>query len=427
MKNDGSKKTFVLDTNVLIHDPDAFLNFADNDIVLPIKVIEELDRIKKGDGEIPFSARHALRKIESFRDKGENGSNLSKGVNLPGGGVLKIETGTGRNKRIKEQKNDNLIISAALRLKASMNGSGGNVVLVSKDTAVRIKADALDLITQDYLNDKTTVFQSHGNVIRGNGSTNGIKSVRYQEEGDNIFRWYEREKYEKIRRKKSVEGIESKNIEQECAIDALTNPRILSIALTGRAGSGKTLLAIAAGLHQVTKKNPLYDQLIVARPIVSIGKDLGALPGDLKEKLDPWMQPIYDNFDVIMGSQERQEGDKEAANNYKHCEYLIDKGILHIQALSHIRGRSLPRRYIVIDEAQNLRPVDIKTIVTRSGEGSKVVFTGDMEQIDDNYLDSASNGLAHLISRFINEPHFCYLNLQESVRSHLAERGAELL
>ncbi|MBI5740471.1 MAG: PhoH family protein [Nitrospirae bacterium] len=420
------KKAFVLDTNVLIHDPEAILHFEDNDVVLPITVIEELDKLKKGNGEIPYSARHALRLIDSFRETG----NLSAGVAMSSGGALRVMIEEASH--LPAHSNDNRIISAAVSL-ARRQENTLPVVLVSKDTSVRIKADALGLVTQDYLKDKTTVFQKYGNIAEGETMAGEIRSVRYLKAGDKIFRVYGENKMELIRRQRSVMNIAPRNVEQECAIDALLSPQINVIALTGRAGTGKTLLAIAAGLHFCTKTPQKglpeyarrYEQVVVARPIVPLGNDLGFLPGDVKEKLHPWMQPIYDNLDVIIGTPNDRGDDKDVT--YRSSDYLIESEIIHIEPLTYIRGRSLPRRFLIIDESQNLRPLDVKTIITRCGEGTKVVFTGDLEQIDSPFLDAASNGLSHLINKFIQEENFCYLNLKHGARSALAERAAELL
>ena len=199
------------------------------------------------------------------------------------------------------------------------------------------------------------------------------------------------------------------------------------VALTGSAGTGKTLLALAAGIHQTTKKAPLYEQVVVARPVVPMGNDIGYLPGDVNEKLTPWMQPIFDSLEVIVNTPKGYMKDETSAARYRSSQYLIETGVLQIEALTYIRGRSMPLRYFIVDEAQNLRPIDVKTIITRCGEGTKIVLTGDMQQIDTPYLDSKSNGLAYLISRFINEENFCYLNLSCTVRSRLAEQGARLL
>ena len=420
------KKIFILDTNVLIHDPEAFLNFADNDVVLPITVIEELDKLKRGNGEIPYSARQTLRLIDSYRETG----NLSSGVDLPKGGSLRVVMNEGMS--LHRPSNDNRIISTAVSLADNQDNSQP-VILVSKDTSVRIKADTLGLVTQDYLKDKTTVFQKYGNIMDDDAEINGIKSVKYLKSGDKIFRAYGEDKMELIKRQRSVMSVSPKNMEQECAIDALLATNINLVALTGRAGTGKTLLALASGLYFCTKTPPKgssdfsrkYEQVMVARPIVPLGNDLGFLPGDINEKLHPWMQPIYDNLDVIVGTTDEHVEDKDT--NYRSSDYLVESEIVHIEPLTYIRGRSLPKRFLIIDEAQNLRPLDVKTIITRCGEGTKVIFTGDLEQIDSPFLDAASNGLAYLINRFIQEENFCYLNLKQSARSALAEQAAELL
>ena len=420
------KKTFVLDTNVLIHDPEAILHFDDNYVVLPITVIEELDKLKRGNGEIPYSARYALRLIDSFRATGS----LAKGVILPSGGTLSVVMD--QKTPVLKSSNDNKIISTAVAF-AESEKNNESVVLVSKDTSVRIKADSLGLVTQDYMTDKTTIFKKYGNIEEGELVTDEIRSVRYLQSGDKIFRAYGENNMELIRRQRSIMSISPKNVEQECAMDALLADGVNVVALTGRAGTGKTLLAIAAGLHFCTKtydkgaseRVNKYEQVMVARPIVPLGNDLGFLPGELKEKLHPWMLPIYDNLDVIVGTSDEHVADKDIG--YRSADYLIESDIIHIEPLTYIRGRSLPRRFLIIDEAQNLRPLDVKTIITRCGEGTKVIFTGDLEQIDSPFLDAASNGLAYLINRFIQEENFCYLNLKKSARSPLAEQAAALL
>lgn len=421
------KKTFILDTNVLIHDPQSILKFEENDIVIPVSVLEELDEIKKGRGEIPYSARQALKLIDSLIANGKTeqaGQSLSKGVPIPNskGGVLRVYFNE-ELIRFHKQSADNRIISAAARLSSKSKAS--SVVLVSKDTAVRIKAESLGVAAQDYRNDKTSLFKTYGKLLKSETELNGIRSLRYIIDGDNIFRICGDEKTA-IKRGKTIDGLYPKNVEQECAIDALLNPQINVIALTGRAGSGKTLLSLGAALHQTTKKNPLYDQVLVARPVVPMGNDLGYLPGDIGDKLKPYMQPIFDNLEVLMNTPKGVVKDNEAVK-YKNYQYLIDSGVIQVEPLTYIRGRSLPKRYFIVDEAQNLRPIDVKTIITRCGEGTKIVFTGDLEQIDHPFLDSMSNGLAYLISKFINLENFCYLNLGKSARSSLAEAAAELL
>ncbi|OGW25791.1 MAG: hypothetical protein A2X55_01755 [Nitrospirae bacterium GWB2_47_37] len=415
------KKTFVLDTNVLIHDPESIFKFEENNVIIPMPVIEELDKLKKGHGEIAYSARHALKNIDLLRERG----NIAGGVLLETGGTVTVEYIPHLSDALSP---DNKIITTAMRILESTNKDKYRpVILVSKDTAVRIKSESVGLYAEDYKNDKTAVFQQYGNVLGDNDYTNGILSVRYKHSMEDIHRIHGEDKRSRVKRGKSLENIIPKNIEQECAIDALVNPDIEVVALTGSAGTGKTVLALAAGVHQTTKKSPLYEQVLVARPVVPMGNDLGYLPGDIDEKLAPWMQPIFDNLEVIVNTPTGQFKDNTAISKYKNYQYLIESGILQIEALTYIRGRSLPKRYFIIDEAQNLRPLDVKTIITRCGEGTKIVFTGDLHQIDTPYLDAMSNGLAYLIGRFINEENFCYLNLKESVRSRLAEQGARLL
>ncbi len=423
-----ARKVFVLDTNVLIHDPGSIFKFEDNDIVIPFAVIEELDGLKKGRGEIAASARQALRTIDSLRAKGS----ISSGIPLESGGVFSIGTAqTEIEPTFLDKKMDNQIIRTALAASEKRpedeTGRQMSVILVSKDTAVRIKAESCGLCAEDYLNDKSSIFRVYGRVLHAGDSRDNALSVRYLKADEEIYRLQGADRQAKIRNGKSLEGISPKNEEQQCAIDALTNPEVEVVALTGAAGTGKTLLALAAAIHQTTKRSPLYEQVFVSRPVVPMGNDIGYLPGDVEEKLAPWMQPIFDSLEVIVNTPRDQIKDNTPVSRYRSFQYLIDSGVLQIEALTYIRGRSLPKRYFIVDEAQNLRPIDVKTIITRCGEGTKIVFTGDLNQIDTPYLDASSNGLAYLISRFINEENFCYLNLKGSVRSRLAEQGARLL
>jgi PhoH-like ATPase len=421
------EKIYVIDTNVLVHDPEALLRFEDNEIVLPIAVIEELDGLKRGHGEIPASVRQALRLIDSFRDQG----NLSRGVPLPSGGSLRVETADDAPPRVRASA-DNSIIMTAVKLGAH---SRQPVVLVSKDLAVRIKAEALGVAAQDYRNDKTTIHQRCGRLLAEDAPCD-VRSVTYRRDGDQLLRLRGGREPEVVRRRRSVLGISAKNVEQECALDALVTPDIDVVALTGKAGTGKTLLALAAGIDQTTEFRAArtpgdragYEQVMVARPIVPLGQDLGFLPGQVEEKLGPWMQPVHDNLDVIVATPRDQRKDaRGTAARYKSSDYLIESGIVKIEPLTYIRGRSLPRRFLIVDEAQNLRPLDVKTIITRCGEGTKIVLTGDLDQIDQPYLDATSNGLSYLISRFIEQENFCYLQLAASARSALAEQAAVLL
>jgi PhoH-like ATPase len=423
------RKMFVLDTNVLIHDPNSIFSFDEHDVVIPFVVLEELDRLKKGHGEIAASARTALRIIDRSREKGS----LISGIKMETGGLLFIGTtlSSAPNAFMDGVTEDNKIIKTALGIvEKQQTDERGNIVfvtLVSKDITVRIKAEACGLHAGDYESDKSTLFQKYGRVLEQSDYINGIHSIRYWRTGEDIYRLQGSDNHTKIKNGKSLEGISPKNVEQRCATDALTNPDVDVVALTGSAGTGKTLLALAAGIHQTTKKSPLYEQVMVARPVVPMGNDIGYLPGDVSEKLAPWMQPIFDSLEVIVNTPKGHIKDERSTGQYRSFQYLIDTGVLEIEALTYIRGRSLPLRYFIVDEAQNLRPIDVKTIITRCGEGTKIVFTGDLNQIDTPYLDAKSNGLAYLVSRFINEENFCYLNLNCSVRSRLAEQGARLL
>ncbi len=409
------KKIFVLDTSVLIHDPNALDKFGDNRLVMPMTVIEELDGLKKGRGLISLAARESLRRIDELyrNSKSECAGSPANGKDL------RIVPENGEFAGLAAD--DKIVKSAVLQKELS---GGTPVILVSKDTAVRIKADASGIEAQDYQNDHTELFTRYGGILGSHDYTNGIESVRYQLSGDRVFRLWGKDTQMLIKRQRGLSGIVPRNVEQECAMDALSSDEVSVVALTGKAGSGKTLLALAAGLHLYEKGR--FEQVMVTRPTVPMGYDLGYLPGEIADKMRPWMQPIFDNLDVIVKTPFERK-DETTVSKYRSLDYLIESGIVYIEPLTYIRGRSLPRKFLLVDEAQNLRPLDIKTILTRAGEGTKVVLTGDLRQIDTPYLDTYSNGLAYLISRFINEEFFCYLNLKKSARSALAERSAELL
>jgi PhoH-like ATPase len=415
----GGKKTFVLDTNVLIHDYTALLSFEENDVVIPIIVIEELDNLKTGVGLVPYSARKAIKKIWEIIEGGS-----FEGAPLPGGGILSIKIT--ESNYFEEKNADNMIISCAMDLSKA---GAPNVVLISKDTGVRIKSTAMKVPAQDYERDKSSLFQKYGKVLNEGDYSNGIMSIRYKYEDENsIYRLWGKDESFQIRSQRDLWGITPRNKEQKAAADAVTNPNARVVVLTGKAGTGKTLFALAGGISQSTKASPLYERVIVARPTVPMsGYDLGFLPGDLSEKIDPWMKPIYDNLEVLVKTARDTSGNKEMSQKYKGYQYLIEAGTVEIGSIAHMRGRSLPGTYIVIDEAQNLRPLDVKMLVTRLGEGSKIVLTGDLDQIDTPYLDAESNGLAHVIAKAINEFDFCYLDLQKSERSETADRYAKIL
>ena len=437
------KKTYILDTNVLIHDPNALFNFEDNNIILPIYVVEEIDKLKRSEGEKGRNARVTARTIDELR---KNGS-LFKGVTLPKGGTFRVEIkGDYKNLPSFLQKDvmDNRILAVVIELSKEINEK---VILVTKDINMRIKADALDIPVEDYETDTVSIdelYKGYAEII-----VNDEDYKKYIKSGKlKIDELYKGEVYPnecfKVKcedrehlgiyniDKKRIEkltyadielwGIRAKNSEQSFAVELLMNPEIQVVTLVGQAGTGKTLLALAAALEQVVERS-IYKKIFVARPIIPMGKDLGYLPGGEKEKLRPWVQPIYDNFDFLAsnkGNEDRKSGEKARFG-------LEAMGLLKVEALTYIRGRSIPKGLLIIDEAQNLTPHEVKTIVTRAGEDTKIIFTGDPYQIDNPYLDANSNGLTYLAEKFKNEKISGHVTLEKGERSALAELAAKLL
>ena len=412
------KKLYVLDTNVLIHDPEAMSHFEENTVIIPLTVIEELDKLKKGFGETSFSARQATRNIEGLRQQG----NLLEGVRLKSGGMVKgVLSSNGRTP-------DEQIIMAAIDLKKQHGGTP--VFLVSKDVNVRIKLEYLssEVKAEDYRFDKAHIEEAYGKIL-GAHSVNGVKAYRYFNEDDKLFRFRENN-ISKVQIR-SVFGIIPADPLQKCLLDALLCEDIDVVAVTGKAGTGKTLLALAAGLelHSMENKSDrvCVDRVLVTRANIPIGNDHGYLPGEMKEKIRPLFAPIQDNLDVLIHQKSATDKKKKGAPA-KSAASFESSGIIQFEPLAYIRGRSLPRLFFIVDEAQNLRPIDVKTILTRCGQGSKVVLTGDLEQIDTPYLDRTSNGLAYIISRFMKGyKKFAYIHLEKTVRSELAEAAAQLL
>lgn len=437
------KKTYVLDTNVLIHDPHALFSFEDNNIILPIYVVEEIDKLKRSEGEKGRNARVTARTIDELR---KNGS-LFKGVNLPKGGTLRVEIrGDYKNLPNFLQKDimDNRILAVIMEISKTINEK---VILVTKDINMRIKADSLDIPVEDYETDTVSIdelYKGYTEIIVDDESYKKyIKSGKLKLEDVYSGEAYPNECF-KIKcedkehlgiyntDKKRIEkltyadielwGIRAKNSEQSFAVELLMNPDIQIVTLVGKAGTGKTLLALAAALEQVVERS-IYKKIFVARPIIPMGKDLGYLPGGEKEKLRPWVQPIYDNFDFLAsnkGNEDRKSGEKAIFG-------LESMGLLKVEALTYIRGRSIPKGLLIIDEAQNLTPHEVKTIVTRAGTDTKIVFTGDPYQIDNPYLDANSNGLTYLAEKFKNEKISGHVTLEKGERSPLAELAARLL
>ncbi len=446
------KRTYVVDTNVLLHDPGALLVFHEHDLVLPITVIEEMDKFKRELTELGRAARTVSRQLDAMRETGR----IAEGVPLPGGGRLRVELGAPGD--VAElfagaaHTNDNVILRTALRLhREAINGT---VIFVSRDVNMRLKADALGMIAEDYEHGHVEIDEAYSGVVEREVTAEVVTEMYARgwmaEEGRGICphqfvilknsaqpgqtamtRFDARQKRLQLvgKHKEGVWGIFARNREQLFALDLLLDDAVPLVTLDGMAGTGKTLLAIACGLQRVAD-DKYYRRLVVARPIFPLGKDVGYLPGTLDEKLNPWMKPIFDNLDLLLGGEEGREPaggatrGKARAPNY---QALIDQKIIEVEPLTYIRGRSLPRQFLVIDEAQNLTPHEVKTVITRAGEGTKVVLTGDRYQIDNPYVDATSNGLSYVVERFRLSPMAGHVTLRKGERSALAETAASLL
>jgi PhoH-like ATPase len=441
------KKYYVLDTNVLVDDPHAINKFKEHYVIIPIIVIEELDNLKSRQNSAGLNARIALRNINKLMEANSE-SSLFKGITLESGGTLKIEIEHDHVDLLSDmlsRKNDNFILGVAKKYTQKYTPT----ILVSRDINMRIKAASLGIEAQDYRAGKVdtqVLFKGYKIVYANDKLLNkfrensyiSIKEVPWEKSEDKESLPFPNEmvllKEENTRHSiltkynddtKSLVslfhqtatpwGISARNLEQKFAIELLLSEDIQLITLVGKAGTGKTLLALAAGLQKVVEEEK-YDRLLVARPIVPMGKDIGYLPGDKSDKLRNWMQPITDNLQFLFSNYSKQ-----------NFEYLIDKKLLEIEALTYIRGRSLPKSYIIIDEAQNLTPHEIKTIITRAGEGTKIVLTGDPFQIDNQYLDESSNGLSHVAEKLKFSSLTGHIYLQKGERSTLATLGAEYL
>ncbi|MEG0069077.1 PhoH family protein [Cetobacterium sp.] len=433
------RKIYVLDTNVLIHDHRSIYSFEDNEVVVPIFVIEEIDKLKRNT-TTAIQARLAARELDEIRKKGC----IAKGVELEKGIFFRVDIGNYSDLLplpLKSDSVDNLVISTTIGIKKK--NPEMKVILITKDINMRIKADALGIEVQDYETDRTdytTLYDGYAEIevskeIYEKFDTSGKINIWEIGEGyhftENMFIKFKygektsfgRYQSGKIRRnlegKISAWGARARNDEQEYAMELLMDENIRVVSLVGRAGTGKTLLAIAAGLEQVVERKK-YKKLLIARPIIPMGKDLGYLPGSEEEKLRPWMQPIYDNIDFLAETKGERTGEAVISG-------LQAMGLLKIEALTYIRGRSIPNGFIIIDEAQNLTPLEVKTIITRAGENTKIVLTGDPDQIDSPYLDADTNGLTYLSDKLKNESIAGHVTLKKGERSALAELAAKLL
>ncbi|TAL15648.1 PhoH family protein [bacterium] len=437
-------KNFVLDTNVLLHDPEAIHAFEENNVNIPISVIEEIDRFKKNVDETGRNARQISRYLDKLRETGD----LRKGVSLgTAEGIVRVSFGADAvsllPKELISEKADNRILAVCLAL---MRDESLPVVFVTKDTNLRIKANALGLNAQDYERGKVAniedLYTGTESVYAPKADVDSFfKDGRLQlRAGEGLYpnqfvsiidetdpnhtalgRHVKNGEVVALRLPKEIWGLHPKNREQRYALDALLNPDLHLVTLVGRAGTGKTLLAIAAGL-QKTVEEQVYKRLLVSRPIFPMGRDIGFLPGDVQEKLRPWMQPIFDNVEFLFAGVEGRDGKKR-----RGYEELIEMDMMALEPLTYIRGRSIPFQYIIVDEAQNLTPHEVKTIITRAGEGTKIVLTGDPYQIDNPYIDSTSNGLSFLVERFKGQTASAHVTLTKGERSDLAELAAELL
>lgn len=439
-----TKKNFIIDTNVILHDYSFLHHFEENDIYIPFVVLEELDKFKKGNDQINFNAREFIRELDEITDDNlfKNGASLGEGR-----GKLYIVNSSRTHPKIEEsfpeKKPDNRILSTVISIMEKMPNI--STILITKDINLRMKARSLGIVVEDYISDKVTnidIFDKGELEFEGiDGDL--IDEIYANQEGVDIdlFEFKDSivanetfilksERNSVLARfnpfsnkiihvkKDNNYGISPRNAEQTFALDILNDPDVKLVAITGKAGTGKTLLALAAALKQSKE----FNQILLARPIVSLSnKDLGFLPGDEKQKVGPYMQPLFDNLNVIKTQVGR------GSNDYRNLLEMEDSGKLAIEALAFIRGRSLSDTYCIVDEAQNLTPHEVKTIITRAGENTKMVFTGDLQQIDQPYLDAQSNGLAYMIDRMKGQNVFAHVNLIKGERSELSELASNLL
>lgn len=431
-----AKKSFVIDTNVLLHDPEAILKFPRSHVVIPVTVLEELDKMKRLPNELGKNSRAVFRFLSSISNFGTG--NLHSGVTLENGTDVRIQLDVNIEPdfQFPISLNDNRIILVAYYLKKK----GEEVVLVSKDFAVRLKAEAIGLESEDYENLKYSYDALYRGIKRIDASKHDIDlfykdgfipmpGVEFHpneycimtsaEHSSGVGKWNATKKVlEPLIKFNHLWGIKPRNVEQKCAVDLLLRDDIKLVTFIGQAGTGKTLLALACGLRKVFDEG-VYSRILVSRPVVPLGRDIGYLPGTKEEKLFNWMQPIFDNLEYLCESS----GNESSAT----LQWVMDSKKLEMEAVTYIRGRSLPKMFIIVDEAQNLTPHEVKTIISRAGEGTKVILTGDPTQIDNPYLDKDSNGLTYTVGRFADQKLYGHMVLEKTERSELAAIAAEVL
>jgi len=441
------KKNYVLDTNVLIHDPRAMFRFEDNHVIIPIHVLEEIDQFKKELSERGRNARMVSRYMDGLRAAGK----LADGCEVEGGGTVRVAMPAtaaeelARPATLTSTSMDNKILQVALEVS---KGARERTVFVTQDVNLRVRADVLGLRSEDYQSDKVSIeelypgwreldvpdaavdalfdageldppadldeafFPNQYVMLRSQDNPSHTALARFDPDAGRLLGL--------SRLRKGVWGIRPRNREQQFALDLLLDDRIKLVTLVGMAGTGKTLLGIAAGLQR-TVEEKAFAKLLVSRPIFPLGRDIGYLPGNIEDKLNPWMQPIFDNIELLMGITRE---DRSKGRDYQE---LIDMGYVEIEPLTYIRGRSIPNQFMLVDEAQNLTPHEVKTILTRCGEDTKIVLTGDAYQIDNPYVDSSNNGLTYVVERFKGQAMAGHVTLFKGERSLLAEIAAELL
>ncbi len=437
----AAKTRYILDTNVLLYDPNALQAYAGSEVIVPITVIEEIDQFKTEASETGRNARLVSQAVDELRMAGS----LAEGITRADGSIFRVQVwqdnGGDFRSGLDLRRSSNRVLVTALELSRQ---EGGKVVLVSQDTNLRIKANALGIEAVGYEGSRPLTTELYTGFQLRVVAANELEEYRKKERlapeaeffanqglicqvGDDpaaarVFRFDEKAGELQAVRDfgDGIWGLHPRNPQQELALEVLLDPRISIVTLMGKAGTGKTLLALAAGLKMMLDENA-FAKVLVSRPIFPMGRDIGYLPGTAEEKLEPWMQPIFDNLEFLIASP---VSSRHPAKGYQS---LLDQGLINIEPLTYIRGRSIPHQFMIVDEAQNLTPHEIKTIITRVGEGTKIVLTGDPYQIDNPYVDSISNGLSYVVERFKNHRLAAHVTLIRGERSSLAEMAANVL